>query len=569
MPGAFDGLKSGFEKELSPVSSFLKKSPLTILFILLTLAVNFSFAQRPDLRFEKFNTSDGLCKNFVWKIVQDDKGIMWFGTENGLNKFDAYNFSIYQSVPSDKNSLRSNSIRSLYIDKQKNLWVGTSEGLHLYDRKNDNFVFFKNLKKSVEAIFEDSHNNFWIATNYRELYLLDRGAQTFSIFLKGDTAENRIGSRSSLFEDSEKTLWYLNEKEIQVINRSNKTASPVDIGFKIVTGMFEDSRRNLWFSSGKEGILQYNRETKTYTRYKHDPQNPNSLSDDAVFCITEDHTGKLWFGTDHGGLNILDAKEGKFYTYAPNASDPWCISSQSVGVFYRDANDMIWLGTFNGGINLATVQKFGHHRNSGGDGKGLNHNNILSFCEDHTGNIWISTDGGGLNYFDPRAGKFTYFVHDHANKQTISNNFVTNVMEDRTGQIWAGFWNGGLDKFDPAGKNTMHFRNDPSDNTSIVSNDVWKIFEDSDRNLWVGTTDGLDKFDREKQLFIHYNKANSGISNNSILNLFEDKEGDLWVATSDGLNLFDKKKHTFTAFLNNKGDSTSISNNVIRSVFQD
>ena len=548
----------------------MKFSKALLISLLTACYFTVSHAQRPALKFEHFNTRNGLLKNFVWKTFQDHKGIIWFATENGLNKFDGYDFSVYQYNPQDPNSLGSNSVRVIYEDKQNNLWIGTTTGLHLYDRKNDNFIRFDNLKKPVEVVYEDRFNTLWVSTIRGELYILDRVSKIFSSYGNPDISEWDIGTFFSLFEDSEGTLWYVNEKEVQIIDRLSKKVHKTDIKINSVTCIFEDHKKNLWFSSRTEGLILYDRHSKKYTsRYLNNPENPNSLSDNAAFCITEDQNGKLWIGTDHGGLNILDVDRKTFYHYLPNPSDVESISSHSIYSFYRDKNNNIWTGTYNGGVNLVKIQKFGHYKNTNGDGNGLNNNNILSFCEDRRGNIWVSTDGGGLNYYDSKTGRFAYYTHDPKNSNSISNNFVTNVMEDRAGYIWAAFWNGGLDKFDPVRNKFTHYRQDQKDPASLASDNVWKVFEDSDSNLWVGTTKGLDVLDRTSGKFIHYNRANSGLSNNSILNIFEDNDHDLWVATYNGLNLLSKKDHTFKTFLNREDDPKSISDNLIVSVFQD
>ncbi|MEO8472703.1 MAG: two-component regulator propeller domain-containing protein, partial [Chryseolinea sp.] len=544
---------------------------LFTIFIILLFpgAVIISVAQKPELKFEHFDTRNGMIKNFVWRIFQDDKGLMWFGTENGLNKFDGYKFSVYQANHLDEHSLRSNPIRAILEDRQKQLWIGTSKGLHLYDRKNDRFIRFDSSRKSIEAMFEDRFDNFWITTNYGEVYLLDRVTRKIEVYLKADTSENRLGAISNLFEDSAGVLWYTNEKEIKIIDREKKTVRNAGIPFTGCTNIFEDRDKNLWFTSRYEGLLRYDKHAKKYTRYQHDDKNPSSLSDNAAFCLTEDKKGRLWIGTDHGGLNILDTDRKTFYHYLPRPSDNESISSHSVYCFYRDKNYNIWLGTFNGGVNLTKVPKFSHYKNTGGDGEGLSHNNVLSFFEARSGNIWISTDGGGLNYFDIKKRKFSYYRHDPGNSQTISNNFVTNVLEDRAGNLWAGFWGGGLDKLDRLTNKIIHYRHDPRNPASLINNNLWRIVEDSEENLWVGTTDGLELLDRKNGIFKHYNKINSGLSNNFIHDILEDNDHNIWVGTPDGLNLLNKKSHKFSNFLNNDNDPTSISNDAIQSLYQD
>ncbi len=540
------------------------------LFILLaTSMATHTLAQRPDLQFEHIDTKNGLVKNFVNKTLQDDIGIMWFATENGLNKFDGSNVSLYQHSPKNNNSLQSNDIRSIYEDKKKNLWIGTRKGLHLYDRRNDNFIWYSNLQQSIEAICEDRFNHLWVSTGNGELYIVDRISKKVSTYSHADTPVDNIGAFSSLFEDSEGVLWYVNEKEIQVIDRLNKTVIKTGLKINSATCIFEDGKNQLWFGSRKDGLFLYDRKLNKCNQYLYNRQDSSAHSKYAIYCITEDHTGKLWIGREHYGLDILDVDRKTFYNYYPNAFDGESLGSHTIYSFCRDRNNSIWLGTFNGGVNLARVQKFGHFKNKGNDLDGLNHNNILSFCEDRLKNIWVSTDGGGLNYYETLKGKFVHYLHDSKNAKSISNNFVTNVMEDHAGTIWAGFWDGGLDKFNKANNEFIHYRHDPLNPASLVSNNVWKIFEDSDFNLWIGTTTGLDLLNRSTREFTHYNKANNGLSENSIFDIFEDYDHNIWVGTPNGLNLLNKKDSTFTTFFNREDDPKSLSDDEILSLFQD
>lgn len=542
---------------------------LPIIPILTILCVSvFSYAQRPELRFEHFNTRNGLSKNFIERTFQDHRGMMWFATENGLNKFNGYDFSIYQHNPLDSTTLGSNSVRSIYEDKRNNLWIGTTSGLHLYDRQKNNFVRLAGLTKPVELVFEDRFQTLWIATRRGELYIFDRASGAFILFAP-EPAPWDIGSFYSMYEDSRGVLWYVNELEVKTVDRERKTLTKVDVGINSVTAIFEDHKSDLWFSSRKEGLSRYERNTNRYTRYVNDAGSSNSLSDNAVFCITEDSRGKLWIGTDHGGLNILDTDRKTFYHYLPNPSDPESISSHAIYSLYRDNNNNIWVGTYNGGVNLTTMQKFTHYKNTNGDGLGLNNNNILSFFEDRKGNIWVSTDGGGLNYYNTHTGRFQYLTHDPEKRNSVTNNFVINVFEDHEGMVWAAYWNGGMDRIDTEKKIFTHFRHDVRDTASLVSDYVWKIFEDSEFNLWIGTNEGLDRLDRKSGRFQHFSTANSGLPDKAIKDIFEDKEHNLWIATRHGLCRMNKADQSFTTFLHQDNDPGSLSSNDVMSVFQD
>ncbi|MEJ7644699.1 MAG: two-component regulator propeller domain-containing protein [Chryseolinea sp.] len=528
-----------------------------------------SLAQRPDLKFEHFNTSTGLSKNFIWHTFQDSKGIMWFATANGLDRFDGYTFSAYQHDPNNKTSISGNSIRAIFEDHLKNLWIGSSSGLDLYDRKNNNFIRYKGIELTVEAVYEDIDHTLWVSTNRGEIYTLDRTTKRFTPF--NGPAESRadIGSFYSFFEDSEGTFWYVNEKEVQIIDRTNKTIKSVDVNLRNVTSIFEDHNHDLWFTSRLAGVVRYERKRDRYSHYVNNVNDANSLSDNSVFVTTEDDEGRLWIGTDHGGLNILDVDRKTFYNYLPNPADPESISSHSIYSFYHDRSNHIWIGTYNGGVNLIKHPKFPHYKNTQGDGYGLNNNYVLSFCEDQLGKIWVSTDGGGLNCYDSKTAKFSYYTHNPKDPNSISNNFVTKVFQDSVGYLWFAYWNGGLDKFDRVANKFTHYRHDKSVPSSLASDNVWDIREDKDHNLWIGTTEGLDLLDRTTGKFFHYTWSNSGISSNSINYIFEDQSKNIWVGTTDGLNLLDRKSNRFKTFFLKESDPRSLSNNQILSIYQD
>src|SRR4051812_4298933 len=152
----------------------MKFVPLYIALFFYSFYPHLSLGQRPDLTFTHYNSKNGLSKNFVWKIFQDHRGMMWFATENGLNKFDGYTFKIYENHIDDNSSLSSSVVRNIYEDSEKNIWIATVKGINLYNRQTDDFTRIKGFTKQTEVIYEDHLHNLWVSTNDGALYTFDR-----------------------------------------------------------------------------------------------------------------------------------------------------------------------------------------------------------------------------------------------------------------------------------------------------------------------------------------------------------------------------------------------------------
>ena len=553
-----------------------------------------AFCQKQLISFERLGTEQGLSQSNVICILQDSRGFMWFGTRDGLNKYDGYKFTVYKNKSDDNKSISNNYIQAIKEGKDGSLWIATrGGGLNRYDCQKNLFTSFKHDPKNkysiscdvVNTIVEDHLGNVWVGTEDGGLNMFDPVKNqfiTYSYIKNNDNSLSDVFVREIL-EDSRQNLWIAtNNGGLNLFNKSNKTFTRFQhddnnsksISSNNIYTLFEDSKHNFWIGTNGGGLDLLNRETGEFSHFKNDAKNANSLTTDYVHAINEDNKNNLWIGTENGGLSILDRSTNVFTNYSSDEFDYSSLSSNSIYSICKDNKNNMWLGTFNAGLNIMNPDalKFTHYKhilykNS------LCYNKVLCIYEDASNNIWIGTDGGGLDLFDPKTSVFTNFKHQPGNNNSICGNYVLGVHEDHTGNLWVGTWADGITVFNRTNNSYKHFKHDPANNTSLSSNNAWTIFEDKDKNIWIGTHGGgLNLFNAGNNTFTNYqNNENdsSSLSNNNVHAIFEDNEGNLWISTEGGgLNRFDKKKKTFTRFIHDD-KKNSISNNVVGGIYED
>ncbi|MEP6952394.1 MAG: two-component regulator propeller domain-containing protein [Ginsengibacter sp.] len=567
---------------------------LHYIFLLFLLSLySFAFSQSHHIQFDHIGTAQGLSQSNVLCIMRDSRGFMWFGTRDGLNKYDGYKFTLYKNDPLDKNSISGNFIRGITESKNGDLWIATlGTGICRYNRNKENFTRYQHDRENTNSLC-DENSNIIVEDNQGKLWIgTDRGLDMFdplkNKFVHFTYNPNDKGSISDLnvryiFEDTHHDLWICTQNGgINLFNRKTQTFTrfqhhkndTTSIGGNNVYTMFEDSKHRLWVGTDGAGMDLFDKKTGVFFHFKHDENTNNTLSANVVYAINEDAENNIWIGTENGGLSILNYTTRVFTTYKNDEIDKQSISNNSIYSIYKDLKNNMWLGTFAGGVDLADRDKikFPHFEHTM-QKNSLSNNHVLSIFEDSKKYIWIGTDGGGLNLFDPSSGNFTHFRHEKNNEQSICGDYVLTACEDSKGNIWIGTWGDGVTVYNPTNNTFKHFKNDPANPSSLNNNNAWKIFEDKDKNIWVGTFGvGLDLLNPDGKSFTHYQyntNRSDGISANNIVSIFEDSDGELWVCTDGGgLCLFNKKSKTFSRFLHND-NRNSISNNSLNYICED
>lgn len=569
----------------------MSKMRCLLFFALLQCCCFCARAQSNMIPFEHIGPAQGLSESNIFCITQDKKGFMWFGSWDGLNKYDGYKITVYKNIPGDSVSLSNNYINDLAEDNMGNLWVATDNGLNYFDRTKETFRRFKhnpNDASSVRnnvigAVIVDRQGTVWIGTeNGVDTYDPKKNTFGHPDVLGNSNAVIPGSGVKNIYEDSRGNIWFCNiDNGLSVYNPVNKTfryfrqtENPASLAGNNVNAVFEDSKHRIWIGTNGRGLDLYDEQTNSFKHFKHDDNNPQSIPKNVVLAINEDDNNNLWVSTENGGISVLNYDAGIYDSYQHDEINQESISNNSIYTIYKDSKGNMWLGNFAGWVDMAMRDKllFPHYKHTM-NANSLGHKQVMSIMEDRQKKIWIGTDGGGLDIFDPTTGKFEHYRHQKDNPASICGDNVLSTLEDSKGNTWIGTWIDGISVMNGQRKVIRHFKHDNNDSASLCNNNVWKIFEDSDKVLWFATNGGgLDMLNPDGKSFTHYrhNDADSrSIACNDILNIFEDKEGILWICCSDkGIDRFDKETQTFT-HLRHSETGNSISDNNTNSLFED
>jgi len=555
----------------------------------------FLLAQNParGIKFERLGLEQGLSQSTVSCILQDHQGFMWFGTQDGLNKYDGYRFIVYKHDVQDSNSLSNNFITSIYEDRSGTLWIGTrAGGLNRFERNTERFTRFINDPPNpyslsdnlVWEIYEDRAGTIWIGTR-RGLNRFDREKELFTRFLNHPDKPHNEDWVQAICEDStsRNTLWIGTAGGLHRFDREKEQFTRVIHDPKDLHGMShndvislrEDHTGLLWIGIESGGLYRFDPATEQFTHFVYDPKNPNRLGSNFVPSIYEDRLGTLWIGTG-GGLHKFDREKEHFIRFVNDPTNAHSLSNNSVLSIYEDRSGVLWLGTGAGGINKFDrgQKRFAHYVQDPQNPNSLNGSIVRSIYEDHAGTLWIGTADGGLNRFDRKKEQFTHFATDPKISHSLSDNTIFSICEDPTSRniLWIGTGGGGLNRFD---RNTEHFTRfvyDPQNPNNRYDNIIRSNYIDHSGVLWLGTWRGLKRFDYEKKQFIRFirdPKNPHSLSENYIHTVSEDHSGTLWIGTTGGLNKFDRATEQFTRFLHDPTDSHSLSGNSVFAINED
>ncbi|MCU7495690.1 MAG: GGDEF domain-containing protein [Ignavibacteria bacterium] len=548
------------------------------------------------LKFSRISVDQGLSQSSVFSICQDKKGFLWFGTLEGLNKYDGYNFTVFRANQPAENSLSSSTIFKLYEDRQGTLWIGTlGGGLTRYNKDKENFTSYLNnpadpaslSNNNVRAIFEASDGKLWVGTN-NGLNILDRKTGRFEHFFNNAQDLKSLSNNYvwSIYEDSRRQIWIgtyggLNRYDPKTrgfIRYTYQEGQKNGLSNNYVWDILEDSKHRLWLGTNN-GLNLFDRNTNRFTVFKKNPADPSSISQNNIWRIFQDSKGLIWVGTLGGGLNrIVENSRGQisFVKYQYSAYDPKSISHNYVWSIFEDRSGVLWIGT-DLGLNMydSKKEKFRLYQNNPFIQNSLSNNEVTAFCSKSSNKsslgLWIGTRNG-LNFYDPVKNSYRQYKTVPGKENSLSTNYIRSLYEDKHGVLWIGTSGGGVDEFEARTGTFKHHKVLPGLN-SITDNNVTAIHEDREGTIWVGTLSGLNKFNRQENKFIHYlndPKNPSSISHNYVYSIYEDEKGRLWIGTlGGGLNCFDKNTGSFKRFQFERGKANVLSNNYVWTIMED
>lgn len=576
---------------------FPKKKPHVrkmFFFISLLLSLFRTGAQNQPMEFEEINSLQGLSHSTIYDITEDSNGFMWFGTREGLNKYDGYQIIKYYSndpgiEKSQNNSeLLDNEINCLFASKG-GLYVGTQKGLNRYSYEKDNFTSSfsgKGINEPVEVIFPDLKENIFIGTTQglylidkedrirkileniavrafchykKNLYWVGKNERLLLINNKGEVLKNYSISSSereidlrihSLFQDSERNIWLGTSKGLYRFDEDKDKFihslinTNLEQEANVIRAISEDRNNQLWLGT-ENGLYIYNKKSGKIRHYSHSVnKKPNSLSDKSIHSLHMSSDGRTWIGTYFGGVNHTVPK-GRGFKKLRSKDDKNSLKGKAISEIIK-VGEKLWIGTEDGGISIFDKNKneFSHLNTT----NGLSTNNVHSLLEDDHGNVWIGTFLGGLNKYKKATGKISSYKHEPDKPKSLSNDYVYSILQDRQGQLWIGTQNG-LNIFNYKEDNFEAFR------PEVFSNKfIYDMLQAKNGDLWICTRfSGIFRLHHLNKKLEHFT-IKDGLSSNEIINVEEFSDGNIWFGTlNGGLTQWNAKKNNFQNFTKANG----------------
>ncbi|WP_209404994.1 hybrid sensor histidine kinase/response regulator transcription factor [Pseudozobellia sp. WGM2] len=514
-----------------------------------------------DFYFKHYKVEDGLSHNTVQSSMQDEKGFLWFGTKNGLNRYDGYNFRLFQNNPDDPKSLGSNYVESLYEIKGK-IWAGTDNGLFAFNEQLENFDIVEGTENTqILDMTSDSSGLLWFIADgsvvkYDYLNHINKVFSASDFFYATDV----LNTTNGIWACSTNTLYrYRDEDESFDEFKLGVSASP-ESPFGINELYLLDDR-TLLLGTQNHGVLAFDIITNRLKEIEFLTAGNQYVRD---FALNGDN--ELWVATE-SGLHIYNLITKRYDNLTKNHDNPYALSDNAVYTLTVDREGGVWAGTYFGGINYRAKQdspfkKFFPMSSQ----NSLNGNALREICEDKYGNLWIGTEDGGLNKYNPTTGVFTNYTSREKDSAGNLAHYNIHGLLPIEEQLWIGMFDSGLDVLDiKTGRLKKHYGREKED--GLRSNFIFSIDPDESGNIFFLTTYGVQTFNTKTEKFELYEGLPHDLSYRCFL---ADNEGVLWAGTSfDGLYSYNPITQDKNAYQYDTSDPKSISNNHINSVFQD
>ncbi len=556
-----------------------------LIIVLFIFSTTFTHAQTNKLHFDRYNTSNGLSNNRVYSILQDKQGFLWFGTLDGLNRFDGYSFSIYRNIPLDSLSLQSNRIISMFEDSSGNIWLFTKKnGVNRFDPKTEKFYHYKSIKGTNTNLYnieiervKETKNKIICMYSGNMLFKYTPTTDDFSfVSINDSNIVKNQGQKQSIIKTI-KVNYGLDVEITHIISEHNfnwiatkrnglflleKKANSIDIkkydqppfDNAEIKCLYKDHSGIVWIGTKNKGVFKHNPLTRNFIHYNAFNSNESELKEETIRAITSDKEGNLWLGTYNEGLIKFNLNTNKTTTYKHIPGNKSSLSNNMVRTLYTDINGTIWVGTYSG------VSKYNPINDSFknylpvnadetptdvSDSSHIYYNRVYGFDNDFFGNLWIA-NWKGLSKLNPKTNTFKHYPSSFFGLDNIREVYV-----DKNNIIWIGAEFGGLVKFNSLNENFERYS--PSkDINSLAHQNVFAIHESSDNKLYISTFNGLSVLNKQTGNFKRLT-ASDGLGSNMIYGILEDKLGQIWLTTTNGLSVLNPKNNSITTYTENIG----------------
>lgn len=539
-------------------------------------------------QFQHLTIKEGLSQNTVYSIAQDQFGLLYFGTQDGLNLFNGYDFHVIRHRFDSLRHPSDNNILCMVRTRSGIMWLGTEGGG--LDRFNPQTGMFRHYRHDpadphsisgnfITALCVDSRGRLWAGTRGGKLNRFDP-AKGFvkTNYLPAASSPSALPPIQGLAADAQGRIWVgtgnglfrlnPNTGQVDAFRHDSTAAGPTHDS---ILCLLSDPPRGVWIGSAR-GLSLFDKKKATFTHFRHRPGNPESLPHDRILALAGSVNGSIWAGTGGGGLARLFPEADRCVRYSPRPHIPDGLNDEDIYSLYEDQSGVLWIGTSNHGINKLTPRtlSFHHMRSDPVHPLSLHNDIVWSILEDHHGRLWVGTELG-VDRWTPDRLRMDHFHRDAPPARRLSHNLVRSVCEDREGRIWIGSDGGGIDRIDGRGR-IRRFHHRPNDPASLSSDRILTIAQDRSRRIWIGTRDaGLNLWLPGKgfQRFRHAPDNPRSLSNDSVYSVYQDSRGNLLIGTLNGLNRMRANGKDFDHFQHDPRDPYSIPDNGVGVVTED
>ncbi len=571
---------------------------IRFLIFLVAFLLSFAFARPPDLlnlKFEHLTAEDGLSQNSIYAILQDRTGFMWFGTHDGLNRYDGTRFRIFKYDPTDSTSISDNIVLALLEDSEGRLWVGTTNGLNCFDPLTERFTRYLSdpsdpnrlSHNTIRQLLQDRFGRIWVGT-LGGVNCLDPKSGRLVRFLHDENDPRSLSSNwiEALLEDHNGDIWVGTSRGLDRLKLPPDGSLPPNLTFQhfsphppdasdlknnLVNALFEDRSGNLWVT-GTNFLAKLVQTNSPAPRFEY----VNQRISTPIRIFYEDVAGRLWMQDWGGGLTVFNPRQGTFFTFQHDQWNPFSLSNNTVTSAYVSSEGILWVGTSGGGLNKAVLRQkpFRHYYHRTNDPNSLANRSIRGIYQSPDGMLWV---GGyhGLDRLDPRTDRVVHYqAHPNDPNGLLSNSVrVIYPDPDYNGEVlWLGLESEiGLQRFERNTGRFTHFTQTSGALSVLSGHPVMAILKDRRGILWIGTIGGLKRYDERQgtvTFYTHDPTNPAGLGNHVVNALCEDRSGNLWIGTDNGLDCLRDGYEPFLHYRHDPDDPTSLSNNRIKCIYQ-
>lgn len=543
------------------------------------------------MHFRTYGPAQGLSQATARVMVQDRSGFIWIGTQDGLSRFDGYEFRVYKADRDDPWSLSQNHVLALAADADGSLWIGTQAGgLNHYDPLLDRFVSYRAdparhtaiASNQVTALLLDRDDRLWVANSVGRMQWLDRA--------RAELVDTPVGTQPalrmvrSMLQTADGGIW-LGARDglwrVEADGSGLRELRDRDNAALDVHALAQTPDGDVWVGVAENGLYRLDEDGRFIEHYgESSAAADNALPDRAVRALLADADGSLWIAGNSRGLARLDPARRHFTHYPHDPARDHTVAANRLSALLRGRMGTLFVGSWANGFSVhdPRTEAFTRIESIANDPRTLPSRQAMTVWGDPDGTLWAGVlEGGGLVHLDPARGVLARFTHDPQVAGSLSHDFVQFITRTRDGSLWIATMGGGLNRLRPGSSQFEHFRHDPADDRSLAEDSILYLYEDRAGTLWAGTlSKGLDELCAGCTEFVHHPPDPLGadsathIGGEAVGNIVETPAGDLWLGLrSAGLNRYNRSTRTFEHFHHDRKDPGSIGSDAISTMAVD